>query len=178
MAKEESSKKNSKTLPGLIFLIGLALIIGGVLMQIGYFDTSGGNAVPEEETTETDTDATEDESYNEDATTDAAEGTADASTVDFSITNIEDNVAIPVKTGINYTYAGAFAMIVSDFNVKCDGDVCGSDDSKVTLKFSTTDGRDYPLEFTPATPTVNLIDVPVTIEEWHQDYVVIKLTRN
>ena len=166
MAKDEvkDGKKPSKALPGLIFLLGLALIVGGVLMQIGYF---GGNEnpVPTEEN----------EVVDEGETID--EGTADAGEADFSITTIEDNVPINVRSEDSYTYAGAFAMTVSEFSVNCEEESCGLDGDQVVLKFSTADGKDYTVTLTPAEPTANLIDVPVTVQEWHQDYVVIMLTK-
>ena len=168
--KETSSKKSSKALPGLVFLIGLALIIGGVLMQIGYFDM-GDSPTPDQEVVDESSDTSDEGASVEDDTT------ADASDVDFSITNIEDNVAIPVKQDISYTYADAFAMIVNDLSVTCEDDTCGLDGDKVELKFSTVDGKDYPITLTPAEPTKNLIDVPVTVQEWHEDYVVIMLER-
>lgn len=174
MAKEGSSKSSSKALPGLIFLIGLALIVGGVLMQIGYFGDSG-NAVPEETNTEATSEEVANNGESEPPVED--EGTADAGNVDFSITNITDNIPIPVKIGVNYTYAEAFAMIVSDMEIKCDESDCGKEGSKVSLRFSTTDGRDYTLDLTPEQATANLIDVPVTVQEWHKDYVVIQTTR-
>jgi len=169
--KETSSKKSSKALPGLVFLIGLALIIGGVLMQIGYFDM-GDSPTPDQEVVDGSSDTSDDEAapVEDDAT-------ADASNVDFSVTNIEDNVAIPVKQDISYTYADAFAMIVNDLSVTCEDDTCGLDGDKVELKFSTVDGKDYPITLTPAEPTQNLIDVPVTVQEWHEDYVVIMVER-
>ena len=178
MAKDEvkDGKKPSKALPGLIFLLGLALIVGGVLMQIGYF---GGNDNPvpaEEETTVVDEGETVDEGTVDEGVVDD-EGTADAGEADFSITTIEDNVPINVRSEDSYTYAGAFAMIVSEFSVNCEEDSCGLDGDQVVLKFSTADGKDYPVTLTPAEPTANLIDVPVTVQEWHQDYVVIMLTK-
>lgn len=169
--KETSSKKSSKALPGLIFLIGIALILGGVLMQVGYFDM-GDSPTPDQEVVN-DTDNTADE----EAEPVDDEGTADASDVDFSVTDIEDNVAIPVKKDISYTYAGAFAMLVNDLTVTCEEDTCGIEGDKVELKFSTADGKDYPITLTPAEPTQNLIDVPVTIQEWHENYVVIMIAK-
>ena len=171
MAKEESSKKPSKTLPILIFLIGLALIVGGALMQIGYF---GGTEEP-----------TPSESVNENTVEEdippveeVDEGTADASNPDFSNTIIEDNSPIPVKSGEKYTYGDAFVMSITEFNVTCDEEsgICGQDGDKVNLKFSTT-SQDYDITLTPNESVQNLIDVPVSVEEWHGDYIVIKLTR-
>ena len=183
--EEKKEKKPSKALPFLVFLVGLFLIIGGVLMQVGWF--GGNEAVKpetnnEEETTrksEIEPETTEETSEGEDeTTTEEDEGTADASDVDFSVHDIKDNESIPVKPGENYTYNGSFAMIVTDLSVNCDDDAtCGKDGDKVELKFSTTDGKDYPLTLTPSENTQNLIDVPVVVEEWHKDYVVIKLTR-
>ena len=168
------TKKTSKALPLLVFLIGVALIVGGVLMQIGYFG-GGDNPVPEKESTET---APVEEEVAEDEVVED-EGTADASEPDFTITNIQDNEPIAVRQQDDkYTYAdGAFAMIVEELSVTCENDSCGGDSDKVVLKFSTADGRDYPLTFTPAEPTQNLIDVPITIQEWHEDYVVIMITK-
>ena len=175
MAKEKEKKAKSggsgKTLPLLIFLVGFALIVGGVLMQIGYF---GGNTnevvVPEgagEEVVEEE--VTDEGVVDEDAT-------ADLSGVDFSITNIENNVPIPIKSDVTYTYAGGnFAMTVTTLVSTCQNDVCGNEGDQVVLKFSTADGKDYPLTMTPAQPTANLIDVPVTVKEWHDSYVVIEV---
>lgn len=177
VVEEKSAKKSSKALPGLVFLIGLALIVGGVLMQVGWF---GGNdtPTPETEATETAEETEESTTDEETAPPEDDEGTADASEVDFSVHDIEDNVAIPVKSGENYTYAGSFAMIISEFSVKCDDSgTCGQDGDKVVLKFSTADGKDYTVTLTPSESTQNLIDVPVSVEEWHEDYVVIQLTR-
>ena len=117
MAKDEvkDGKKPSKALPGLIFLLGLALIVGGVLMQIGYFGGND-NPVPTEENEVVDEGETIDEGTVEDEGT-VDEGTADAGEADFSITTIEDNVPINVRQGDEYTYAGAFGMVVSDFTV-------------------------------------------------------------
>lgn len=169
--KETSAKKPSKALPLLIFLIGFALILGGILMQIGYFGDMD-TPTPDQEVVDDSSTTTDEE-----ATPVDDEGTADASEVDFSITDIQDNEAIPVKQDINYTYAGAFGMVVSEFNVTCDDDgVCGQDGDKVVLKFSSAD-KIYPVELTPSAPTANLIDVPVTVQEWHEDYVVIILER-
>ena len=185
--EEKKVKKPSKTLPGLVFLVGLALIIGGVLMQVGWFGknetvapepaastekSSGESEAPSEETGEGEAESGEGEADEGD------EGTADASDVDFSIHDITDNEPLPVKPGENYTYGGSFAMIVTDLTVNCDDDgTCGKDGDKVEIKFSTADGKDYPLTLTPSENTQNLIDVPVSVEEWHKDYVVIKLTR-
>ncbi len=176
MAKDEvkDGKKPSKALPGLIFLLGLALIVGGVLMQIGYFGGND-NPVPTEENEVVDEGETIDEGTVEDEGT-VDEGTADAGEADFSITTIEDNVPINVRQGDEYTYAGAFGMVVSDFTVNCEEDNCGLDGDQVVLKFSTAD-QTYPITLTPAEPTANLIDVPVTVQEWHQDYIVIMLTK-
>ena len=177
MAKDEvkDGKKPSKALPGLIFLLGLALIVGGVLMQIGYFGGND-NPVPTEENEVVDEGETIDEGTVEDEGT-VDEGTADAGEADFSITTIEDNVPINVRSEDSYTYAGAFAMTVSEFSVNCEEESCGLDGDQVVLKFSTADGKDYTVTLTPAEPTANLIDVPVTVQEWHQDYVVIMLTK-
>ena len=175
MAKDEvkNEKKPSKALPGLIFLLGVALIVGGVLMQIGYFGSSD-NPVPTEKNEVVD----EGESVEDEGTmVTEDEGTADAEEADFSITTIEDNVPINVRSEDSYTYAGAFAMTVSEFTVNCEEESCGLDGDQVVLKFSTADGKDYPVTLTPAEPTANLIDVPVTVQEWHQDYVVIMLTK-
>ena len=175
MAKDEvkNEKKPSKALPGLIFLLGVALIVGGVLMQIGYFGSSD-NPVPTEKNEVVD----EGESVEDEGTmVTEDEGTADAEEADFSITTIEDNVPINVRSEDSYTYAGAFAMTVSEFTVNCEEESCGLDGDQVVLKFSTADGKDYPVTLTPAEPTANLIDVPVIVQEWHQDYVVIMLTK-
>ena len=170
---EVKTKKTSKALPGLVFLIGVALIVGGVLMQVGWFGGAD-NPVPEKESSET---VPVEEEPTEEPAED--EGTADASAPDFTITNISDNEPIAVRQQDDkYTYAdGAFAMIVEELSVTCENDACGGDSDKVVLKFSTADGRDYPLTFTPAEPTQNLIDVPITIQEWHEDYVVIMITK-
>ena len=175
MAKDEvkNEKKPSKALPGLIFLLGVALIVGGVLMQIGYFGSSD-NPVPTEKNEVVD----EGEPVEDEGTmVTEDEGTADAEEADFSITTIEDNVPINVRSEDSYTYAGAFAMTVSEFTVNCEEENCGLDGDQLVLKFSTADGKDYPVTLTPAEPTANLIDVPVTVQEWHQDYVVIMLTK-
>ena len=172
-AEVKKEKKPSKALPGLVFLIGLALIVGGVLMQVGYFG-SGDAPVPETEVSDN-TDAVQ---PADEIVSGGDEGTADASTVDFSVHDIQDNTPIPVKMGEDYTYGGSFAMIVSELTVNCDSNnVCGQDGDKVVIKFSTVDGKDYPLTLTPTENVQNLIDVPVSVEEWHDDYVVIKLTR-
>ena len=71
----------------------------------------------------------------------------------------------------------AFFMTVEELNVTCENDSCGNEGDKVVLKFSSADGRDFPLTFTPAEPTQNLIDVPITIQEWHEDYVIIMVTK-
>ena len=172
---EVKTKKPSKALPGLVFLIGVALIVGGVLMQIGYFG-GGDNPVPEKETS-SESAPVEEEVPTEEPVED--EGTADASEPDFTITNIQDNEPIAIRQQEDkYTYAdGAFAMIVDELSVTCENDSCGGDGDKVVLKFSTADGRDYPLTFTPAEPTQNLIDVPITVQEWHENYVVIMITK-
>ena len=169
--KEKKEKKPSKALPALIFLIGLALIVGGALMQAGYF---GSSATP---TPEESTNAEESVPVDVEEPDVVDETTADASEADFSITDIQDNQAINVKQGIDYTYAGAFAMTVSEFQVTCENDVCGQEGDQVVLKFSTADGKDYPITLTPSAPTANLIDVPVTVQEWHEDYVVVILER-
>ena len=182
-AEEKKVKKPSKTLPGVVFIVGLALIIGGVLMQVGWFGNN--ETVAPEPAASTETPSEEADVPPDDAgetdngeATEGDEGTADASDVDFSIHDITDNEPIPVKTGENYTYGGSFAMIVTDLTVNCDDDgTCGKDGDKVEIKFSTADGKDYPLTLTPSENTQNLIDVPVSVEEWHKDYVVIKLTR-
>ena len=170
--KEKKSGGSGKTLPLLIFLVGLALVIGGVLMQIGYFGGSSNEVVvPEGTKQQTSEDAYEGESEVADE-----DVTANVDGADFSVTNIENNVAIPVKTDITYTYAGGnFAMIVSSLMSTCENDICGNEGDQVVLKFSTADGQDYPITLTPAQPTANLIDVPVTVKEWHDGYVVIEV---
>ncbi len=183
--EEKKVKKPSKTLPGLVFLVGLALIVGGVLMQVGWF--GGNETVAPEPAASTEPSGGETEAPAEEEgegesgegeATEGDEGTADAGAVDFSIHDITDNEPIPVKQGENYTYGGSFAMIVTNLTVNCDDDgTCGKDGDKVEIKFSTADGKDYPLTLTPTENTQNLIDVPVSVEEWHEDYVVIKLTR-
>ena len=172
----KSTKKASKSLPLLIFLIGFALIVCGFLMQIGYFG-SDDSTVPEQTESSSSKDS-EEASAVDDAVTVDESATADASTVDFSVHDIQDNITIPVKKDEKYTYNGAFAMIVEELSVKCDDSgTCGSDGDKVVLKFSTVEGANYTLEFTPSESTKTLIDVPVEIKEWHSDYVVMLMKR-
>lgn len=172
MAKEKEKKAKSggsgKTLPLLIFLVGFALIVGGVLMQIGYF---GGNTnevvVPEGAGEVADEEISDSDVIDEDTT-------ADLNGSEASIPNIENNVPITIKSGIEYTYAGGdFAVTVTSLVSTCQNNVCGNDGDQVVLKFSTVAGQDYPITLTPTQPTANLIDVPVTVTEWHDDYVIL-----
>ena len=182
MAKDKSEndltkttkKKNDKSLPGLIFLIGLALIIGGVLMQVGYFDTNTDTATPEAGNTSSD------QSDSTDSSSDAAvdvQGGENIDDVDFSQTEIKDNESIPVKKDVEYTYGADFKMQVTELSVTCDDSgTCGEEGDQVVLKYTAGD-KDYDLTLTPSENTQNLIDVPVSVEEWHNGYVVILMTR-
>ncbi len=178
MAKKEkdatqaasSAKKNDKSLPGLIFLIGLALIVGGVLMQIGYFDTSEKSPTPAASNTSDDQSST--------GTEDEGTGGENVDDVDFSQTEIKDNESIAVKQDVEYTYGSSFKMTVTDLQVTCDDSgTCGSNGDKAVVKFVSTAGQEYELTLTPDANTQNLVDVPVSVEEWHDGYVMLLLTR-
>lgn len=174
---KKKSILDDKKFPMLIFLIGFALIVGGVLMELGWFDSTPRDlAVTPSKPAETE--PADDSGSSDDSSSDSGEGdelSADVGGADFSITNIEDGVPINISSSNTYTYLdGSFVMTVNELISTCDADGnCGLEGDKLDIKFSTQDGTDYPLSLTPANPTANLIDVPVTVSEWNDGYVSI-----